>query len=246
MTISTEGIVVSHVKYGDTSLIVKIFTEEEGMQSFIVKGARKKGGRFSMAYFFPLNQVEIRYVRSGQDSGLLYLKDLKSAYTYRRMYGDIRKSTVAMFLAEVMGRNITQSEQDKPFYHKIVQGLRAFDLRESDIAEFHLHFLMEMALSFGFCPKLNHRVSDVYFDMQEGSFVSCIPGHSDYLDLEASEDLKTLLSVHLQSGRSFPEQTLFSSSRRFALLQGLLHYVSLQTGSQGKVRSLDVLREVFS
>lgn len=247
MTIETEGIVLSQVRYGDNSVVVKIFTREEGLQGFMVKGVGKKGGRFRNAYFFPLSQVEVVYSRTKPVAGLSFLKEIRSSYVYRNLYDDIRKSTVAMFLAEVMAKTITQSEQDHVFYDKISRALRLFDSNLGPMSDFHLYFLLEMSLFLGICPRLSQHPSDVYFDLNEGCFTSCIPPHSEYMSLRTTSDLKKLMDAYLNSGSDFPlDDVLLSGEARSSLLKSLVRYLSIQTGVQGNFQSLDILHEVFS
>ena len=58
--IETKAIVLSSLKYGDTSLIVRCYTEQEGLKSFIAKGVFAKKKRNTSLYF-PLNELEISY-----------------------------------------------------------------------------------------------------------------------------------------------------------------------------------------
>jgi len=58
--ISTKAIVISTIKYSDTSLIVKLYTEKVGLVSFLLKGILKsKKGKLRTAYFQPLNQLSV-------------------------------------------------------------------------------------------------------------------------------------------------------------------------------------------
>ncbi|MCM1040813.1 MAG: DNA repair protein RecO [Bacteroides sp.] len=243
MNLSTEGIVVRQTRYGDNALVVNIYTRSEGMQSFMVRGGQKAGGRFRASCFFPLSQVEIGYSRGKQNAGMPFLREVRLAHPYREMYSDIRKSSVAFFLAEVMARFITQSEQDPFFYDRLARSLREFDGRQENIAEFHLFFLLELASNLGFCPRMEG--GSRYFDLREGCFCDFPPVHREFLEAEAARGLARLLQERNAQGE-FPSVVLFPSTLRFALLQALTRYCQLQSGIEGTFKSLAVLKEVFS
>lgn len=241
----TEGIVLSTTRFGDNKLVVNVYTRLEGKRGFLVRLPSKAGGKMRLSYFFPMNQLELCYDSSRHGSDLSYLSEAKLAYVYREMHADIRKSSVACFLAEVMGRCIMESEQDVCFYDKISAALRQFDTRQRGISEFHLFFLLALADSLGFYPQAETHPADVYFDLREGCFVSVPPVHEDFLRGEAARDLALLLQARNQSLDGFPEISLFDSSRRHALLQALSSYCRIQSGISGSFKSMEVLREVF-
>lgn len=243
MTLNTEGIVVRQTRYGDNALVVNIYTRSEGMRSFMVKGVLKSGGKFRASCFFPLSQVEISYSNGRQGGGMPFLREIRLVHPYKEMYSDIRKSSVAFFLSEAMARFITQSEQDAPFYDKLAQALCEFDRRQENIAEFHLFFLIELASSLGFCPRMEG--GSRYFDLREGCFCDFPPVHRDFLEAEAASGLARLLTERADQGE-FPCLTLFSSGLRFSLVQALTRYCQLQSGTEGSFKSLAVLREIFT
>lgn len=245
MRVSTEGIVLQQIRYGDNSSVIKIYTRQDGMQSFMLKGGLRSGGRFRASCFFPLSQVEITYNRPRQGGGMPYLSEVKIAHVYREMYADIRKSSVAFFLSEMMVRCITESEQDEVFYEKTARALQQFDLQDGNHAEFHLFFILEIASALGFYPMVDKKTTG-YFDLREGRFLPERPAHDDILQGRDAANMARLLDIHSRSGGEIPFLTLFSSSERFALLQALVRYCKLQSGIEGTFKSLAVLRELFT
>ncbi len=243
MTFTTEGIVVRQTRYGDHGLVVNIYTRLEGMRPFMVRGGLKPGGKFRPSCFFPLSQVEISYARGKQHTGLPFLREAKLTYPYRAMYSDVRKSSVALFLSEVMSRFITQAEQDESFYGKIALALREFDSQDGHSAEFHLFFLLELSEALGFYPRMES--PQAYFDLREGCFGCRPPLHADFLQGDLAAGLARLLDERSLKG-NFPSLTLFPSALRFSLVQALTRYCQLQSGVEGNFKSLSVLRELFS
>ena len=67
MIIKTKGIVLSYIKYGETSIICKIYTEENSIQSFIINGIRKSKSK-NTALYQPLTILDlVIYQRSHQE-----------------------------------------------------------------------------------------------------------------------------------------------------------------------------------
>ena len=171
----SEGIVLTSTRYGDNRLVVNIYTREEGRRGFLVRMPETARGKVKSSYFFPLSQLEIAFNSPKEKQELVYIGDVKVVYAYREMYSDIRKSSVACFLAEVMGRCISESETDTRFYDVLSSALRRFDMQREGVAEFHLFFLLAMAEYLGFYPHAAEHATDVYFDLREGCFVSVPP-----------------------------------------------------------------------
>ena len=245
MRVSTEGIVLQQIRYGDNSSVVKIYTRQSGLQSFMLRGGSRPGGRFRASCFFPLSQVEITYNQPRQGAGMPYLSEVKISHAYREMFTDIRKSSVALFLAEVMVRCITQSEQDTVFYEKTARALRRFDLQSGNLAEFHLFFVLEIASALGFYPMAEGHGA-AYFDLRELCFLPERPVHEDFLQGRDAANMERLLCERERNGGEIPFLNMFSSAERFALLQALIRYCKLQSGMEGSIKSLSVLREIFT
>ena len=54
MLYKTRGIVLNHIKYSDTSVIVTMYTETFGRQAYIVNGVRGKKSKIKANIFQPL------------------------------------------------------------------------------------------------------------------------------------------------------------------------------------------------
>ena len=97
----TRGIVLHQVKYSDSGIVIQLYTKKFGRQSFMIKGLRnKKSGRHSV-FFQPLFilDLELYYKES---RGMQTIKELSVYYSPSDIYSNIRKSSVAMFLGEVL------------------------------------------------------------------------------------------------------------------------------------------------
>ena len=205
MRLQTEGIVLSATRYGDNRLIVNMYTRQEGRRAFLVRLAAKSRGRFRSSYFFPLTQLELVFDSLHSGDELCYLTEARLAYVYRDMYADIRKSSVACFLAEVMGRCISQAEGAPWFYDSLAAALRGFDARRQGVSDFHLFFLLALAGFLGVYPSERKRAEDAYFDLREGAFVPEPPSHRDYLDADGRAPAKCRWLPRSESLSFWPE-----------------------------------------
>jgi len=71
----SNGIVVRAVKYGESSLILEILTEYNGLSSFIVSGVRKAKKNTSSLYH-PMQQLDIVHYPAKGES-LARIKEVK-------------------------------------------------------------------------------------------------------------------------------------------------------------------------
>jgi len=109
MRIHTRAIILHTTKYGETSLIVRTYTESSGICSFIVGGVRGGGkSRFPAGVFQPLNLVEV--VASGKPGTTLpriteiQLSPSKDSSICRRAFSrsiDLITCTIWMVLSHV-------------------------------------------------------------------------------------------------------------------------------------------------
>jgi DNA repair protein RecO (recombination protein O) len=131
----TEGIVLQSVRYGDTSLIVKVFTRTQGLKSYMLKGAFNRGAKNRAALFQNLNVIQYVEVGNPKSHTLGYLKDAQLAMVYHSLPMVMNKSAIMMYVSELLSKTITEQEQNEALYDFIVSSLQWLDLVEQDVAE---------------------------------------------------------------------------------------------------------------
>ena len=123
-------------KYRETSLIVKIFTEEKGVTSFIVNNVRSAKSKFKPSYFEPLSLIElVGYYH--QDRDINRVNEIKSASPLHSIRQDIYKSSIMMFLSEILNKTIIEQDQNTALFNFLFDGLIAFE-KTSQNNNFHL------------------------------------------------------------------------------------------------------------
>ena len=239
MPVSSKAIVISTLKYGDSSLIVRLFTRQGGLQGYLVKGilGRKKGS-FKAGHFQPLTQLEV--VGNPSRTGKLgYLSEAAIAFPYQTLHADIRKGTIALFLSEVLAQSIREQEPDPDLFSYLETTLQWLDHHEQ-VANFHIRFLIGLSRFLGFYPDRS-LAGAPYFDLGEGAFAS-----EPALHPVLSGELLALFNRFLETGFDGLDQIRISQGQRRDLLQALVTYFSIHLPGFREPRSLGVLDAVYS
>ena len=235
-----QGIVLQSIRYGDTSLIVKVFTRSLGLRSYMVKGAFNRNSKSRAALFQNLHLIN--YVETGKPnkSSLSYMKDVQLSTIYQSIPFEMNKSAILMYVSELLSKTLTEQEQNEPLYDFIERSLLWLDLVHQDYANFPLFFTLELTRHLGFYPKANHE-SGYCFDMMEGSFSHDYPLHPYYFDAEDAQLLSQLLNAGIDETCRIP---LHVSQRR-SLLDGLIVFMRLHAPVMNDFHSHEVLKTVL-
>ena len=241
MIAKTKGIVFHQLKYSETSLIVKIYTRELGLQSYLIKGARSKKSKISPALLQHLSLIEMVTSHSGK-SQLHYIKEIRSAYQYSSIPYDMTKSSITLFVNELLVKAIREEEANTDLFDYIFQSMQWLDLAAKNYVNFHLFFAMQLTRYLGFYPRGVYSPSTPYFDLEEGSFQNNKPIHPNYIQRKEAEKLSLLTDYSFDT---IDKQSLNHENRN-KLLDHLIHYFQLHLPNFGELKSPDVLRTVLS
>lgn len=241
MLATTEGIVLHTIKYGESSVIATIYTRDFGRQSYLVNAAHGKHAKNRAGLLQPLFLVEIiAYYKQSRD--LNRVKELRSNQNYQNLSFDISKSTLAIFLAEMLFRSIHEQESYPEMFDFIKHSLLYFDLMEHGTANFHIYFLYRLTEYLGFLPELKKVGFQNWFDIKKGKVVHTQPSHPFFANKEETENL-----IYL-SGLKLPEIEHLNISRKMrdSLLSVIVEYYRVHFDDSAEIKSLKILREVFS
>jgi DNA repair protein RecO (recombination protein O) len=174
MYLSTRGIVFRQTRYSDTSMVVRILTEATGLRSFIIKGASGPKAKIKASLFQPLTLLDLE-VSQKEKSELHHIREARVAYPYHTVYQDIRKSSVLLFLNELMYKSIQEEAANRDLYQFIYDQLLMLDQTVENPASFHLLFAVHLTRYLGFFPQGSYAGENTVFDMTEGQFVRTEP-----------------------------------------------------------------------
>jgi len=240
----TKGIVLRAVKYGETSLIVTIFTELFGLQSYMVNGVRtssKKGS--GKANLFQPTAILDLVVYHNELKHLNRIKEFKWSYLYQHIFSDVPKNAVALFMIELLTKCLKQPEANPELFEFCEDAFIHLDESSGSVmANFPLFFALHLPVFFGF------RISDEFsdknsiVDLQEGMFVPERPNHFHFLEGKQAEVTSELLKM-MQPEEL--EQIKLNHDFRRQLLFAYETYYRLHIQDFGTMKTLPVLREVL-
>jgi DNA repair protein RecO (recombination protein O) len=234
MLVKTHGFVLHTLKYSETSIISRIFTRELGLQSYMINGVRSTKGN-KAALFRPGNILELVSYFKREHKGLQRLKEFNFGVIYQQLPFHIIKSSLALFIIEVLNKVLTEEDPNPELYDFIESSFTELDNTNVDLGSFHLKFLGMLAMQLGFHPGGKFDPNTPYFDLIEGLSSAVPPSHTFYL-------------MPRQTTFFFNEQlnNPLDIAERRALLEKLLYYYNLHVDHFGETRSWEILREVLA
>jgi len=239
MIIATNALVLSKLRYRDNDLIVKCYTQDYGVLSFLLRGVLKsKKGLTKTAYFQLLSQLQLVIVYNPNKS-LHTIKEAKINQLYSSLHTNIMKSAIVMFLSEVLTHTLKEEEQNETLFSYLETTLLWLDTH-SDCSNFHLLFLLNLTKYLGFYPEKNH-LEHNYFNLQDGKFETVQIG--DYaVSGENLIILKQLLGIKFDTLSNIK----LNAKQRQSFLNLMLLYYELHLGGFKKPKSLQILNQVFN
>ena len=237
----TRGIVLKTTFYGDTGVVVQVFTNKFGIQSYLINGVRKPKAKVHLNMLQPLHLLDM-VVYFKANTGIQRVKEVQSAPVFRSIPYDIVKSTIVMFLNEVLYKSIRQQHTDEQLFDFIYNSIAWFDEASNASINFHLAFLLKLSRFLGFAPSTEVKSDQNFFDLQEGAFCSRPPMHPYYMD---KADASIFIDLFTTPLNKLDQVSLTKSSRR-SILNKILVFYTLHTASFGEIRAHQVLEEVLS
>ncbi len=239
----TRGIVLRTVKYGDTSVIVGIFTELFGLQSYIVNGVRSSKPKAAKGNLLQPGNILELVVYHHEIKNLQRISEFKLGYIYSSLHYNVVKNTIALYLIELLQKSLKQPEQHLDLYYFTENTLQLLDGSPTAvIANLPLYYTLKLAAFLGF--RLNGRFSEYtpYLDLQEGTFSDLPPHHVDHLDPEYSEltdrlfqcnEVQQLAAIHM------------TKEKRRKLLYAYLDFLRLHMPDFTELHSPPILHEIL-
>lgn len=216
----TRGVVFRFTRYGETSIIVTIFTEAFGLQTYIVNGVRAKSTRTRIALYQPLTLLEL-VVYHKESASIVRMKEVKCLYPYLHIGRDIPKTCVALFIDEILNKTVREESHAAELCTFLIDSLMALD-QTPQPANFHLVFLVRLSRLLGFGAQTP---ADIWGGVSP--------------DEAIDERLRSLLAAGYETALPF------TAAERQELLMLLLRFFAAHVESLGELKSLAVLREVL-
>lgn len=215
----TKGIVLYSVKHGESALITHIYTNNYGRQSFLTYSTHRKRGLTNAYLFHPLSLLELE-VEYKENRDIQKIIEARHSFIFNQLYFDVRKSTIALFLGEILHRNIRETEANKQLFDFIYNSVQLLDVIKEGVENFHLVFLVQLTKFLGFYPGIDYELK---------------------IKPEIQYDFQKLISASLTDITTLK----FSKVIRQVLLNLILELYKNHLLESSNLRSLKVLRELF-
>lgn len=233
---STPALLLRKTPYSETSLVLKFLTEDDGVQSYIFQGAQRKGKKGNILQ--SLAWVEISGFKRA-DSTLGKITEVSFVEQWRLIPDDIYRSTIVMFITELLNKVLTEETNEGEIYNFLVHFLQRLDQAPFP-KEAHLFFLVQMIHYLGIQPQNIAMEQARYFDFLEGTFLQHEPPHHVF---ESGAKVKHLYqSFQLEA----IDQSCFANGKeRLEVMQTLLQYMAVHFDELDDLKTLDVLETIF-
>jgi len=217
----TQGVVFRFTNYSESSIIVNIFTAAFGLQSYIVNGARGKSSKGKIALYQPLTLLDL-VVYHRENASILRIKEVKCIHPYQSITSDFRKSTIALFLNEIVNKTVKDQSHAQELCEFLIQSFTHFDLQQTNIENFHLIFLIRLSQHLGFRPTELAELMGGNFALDEEQLV-----------------LTKLLTAN------YSDAIVMTNIQRRNILDLLIRFYVSHSDNFGELKSLSVVRELI-
>lgn len=228
----TRAIVLHYIKYGESSLIVTCYTEQFGRISCMVNGTRNKKSKTPATLFQPLYLLEIdMYYKPGKE--IQRLKDACCPQHYTSIPFNTTKSTIALFLAEVLFLTLKEEDSNPRLFSFLFHAFQLLDAKDAGAANFHLWFLLHLTRYLGISIKEHDEGSD-HPSLFESRFFANLSPYT-----------RNALQVLLNNPQGAPDSVTLAHTGRTELLEEIIRFYARHIDGFSRLKSYAVLREIF-
>jgi DNA repair protein RecO (recombination protein O) len=207
-------------------VITKIYTDLFGLQSYIVNNVRSSKPKYNIALFQPLTQLELVAYHNPHGK-MNRVTEIKLCNPYHDIPFNIRKSTVSLFLAEMLVKTLKEETSNNELFNFISRSLSGYDDLKDHYQNFHVQFLLKYLKFMG----LELTAAESLFEGNKRN-----SGNQFF----NQEILRSLVNEPYGSGKSNMDK-----SQRLGLLELITGFISHHMGIEETFKSLKILKEVF-
>lgn len=236
----TRGIVFKTTDYSESSVVVQIFTEKFGLQSYLINGVKRPKAKIKLNSLQALHLLDM-IVYHKNNGNIQRVSELRHLPIFLSIPYDIVKSSIVMFLNEMLYKSLRQHDADEVLFEFLFHAIEILDSMNKGISNFHLYFLLRLTRFLGFYPDTSLASSADYFDLKQGCYSKMQPPHAQILEQPFTSIWTALLNAKFDS----LESLTISSFERKHLLYKTLEYYQLHIEGFGPVKSHEVLEVVL-
>jgi len=240
MLVTTNGIVLHSLKYSETSIIVRIYTEACGLQSYLFKGIRSPKSKTKAGLFQPLTLLEVvAYIT--EKTSLHTAKEVRLFQPYMSIHFDIRKSSIALFMNELLYKSIREEEKNRELFGFLWRSCLLLDSTDKSLNCFPLVFTAELTRYLGIQPQPEFSDRKPVFNLRESQFQAIIPEKDAYVLPELGKMFHTLITTPMENQSVLH----FKPAVRRSLLDSLLLYYQIHIPGFKPMNSHHILHSVL-
>ena len=243
----TRGIVLHTLKYGDSSLISHVYTDNFGRQSFLIKGARNKKSGTSFALFLPLNILEIEFYHK-TTSSLNKTKEISISKTYLNLNSDPHKTPITLFISELLYKILKEENSNTSLFEFFCHSFDFFDRIRTNYIDFLIIFLIRLAEYEGFAPTDNFSEKNNCFNISKGIFEH-IEIEDNLLKTEVEKIILPSDAYHffnyLRSDYDKIDDFSIDNQMKLNILNKLIEYFKIHIHGLGQLKSTSLITDQF-
>ena len=228
MLYTTQGIVLGHIKYRETSIIAKVFTKALGLQAYMIQSVRTKKPKHSIAFFQPLTLLDMVVCHKKQRS-IQRVAEIRCHTPNGGILTDINKATIVVFLAELLTKVIREEEHNEQLFQFLWQKVVRLNEQIAGYEFFYLTFMLQLSHYLGFGIS---NFQDIYTQLRRS-------GQHWAIDQETVTHLNNLLADSMAHRHISMDKVLKRRATEAVIKFYQLHIDSLDT-----LKSLKVLQEI--
>lgn len=223
-----SGFLLSYIKYGENDAVLHCFTEEDGFQTYFLKGIYSKKNK-KKAFLLPLNKLNFS-VSAGKSSGIQTVSRFE-IIEVNDVYTDVKANTVIFFIADFLNQILRNENKNQIIFHTIDEFI--LELSRQNYRS-HLILLIKILKIQGVAPLLGE---GNYLDPETGTFSNV--GTHHFFDSENSLLWKLILSAE------DPYEIKIPQVLRKKFLDSLLIYYHYHITDFKTPNSLEIIQQIF-
>lgn len=240
----TKGIVLRSLKYGETSLIVSVYTELFGIQQYIIKGIRKATKKSSAnASYFQEGAILDLQVQHQEQKNFQYIKEYQWAHLYHNLFNNVIRNSVLLYIIEMLQHCSKQPESNNDIFYITEEALLLLDTgNEAFVANLALYYSVKLAARLGFEIQGHYTPETPVLDYKEGIYTYTTPHHKYFMPPDLSEPLSLLITSPIEDIGSIS----LNRSMRNTMIEHLQTFFQLHIPYYGKLNSPEILKQILS
>ena len=236
-----EGIILSITKHNDKSSVVNIYSLQQGGIATLVYLGKRGKSAIKNSLLQPLTIIDYEYRESENSNRLEHISNIRNLYPYRDIPFNPGKRGVVLFLSEFLTYALKNEEMNPTLFTELRERLLWFD-KSQNFANFHISLIINVAKHIGVMPSSEGYKQGYLLDLMEGEYIYPEPSHTHYIGRDSTYKLVSIMELPLDRIAETP----LTHGERLEILRAMTELFRLHTPIFPKLKSIDILEELFS